>query len=587
MLTISSALLLISGACLAVGFIYLRFWWAERRRLDYCAFALCTLSVALFSWGELGMAHSQTPEEYLFYAWWSFFPGTAAVLSVAWFAYVHLSGRRWLFWTYCISRLSQVVLHVFMTNGINFRQVTAVGRTDILGETLSYPVAVPNPWMALAQFSHLLLIIFCLDASLRTWRRGERRKALIFGSGAALFGTTVLAVSLGVLWGLIPFPVLISFSVFFIVAAMLYELNYDLHRAAMFAEKLRKSEAELSETLQQLSLSASAANVGMWTRKMGSKEFWGSDKLRELFGFSDSHPLYMEEFFRKIHPDDFERVRASMMENESKASDFIVEYRILPDSGELRWVEARGKVESINGKTKVIRGTVVDVTKRKMAEEAVHDLSRRLMNAQEKERARLARELHDDLSQSLALLSIQLAELRGKIPGETEAACIQIDLLVSEIERLSADVHRISHELHPAKLNQLGLTSALRGFCKGIAAAHSLKVEFESEGLPRSLPGEISLCLYRVAQESLQNVIKHSGASLAKVSIKMENEEIRLVITDNGHGFNPEVAKTKESLGLISIEERARAVDGTVRIVSLLGKGTRIEVLVPLKSETV
>src|SRR5215203_5632229 len=142
------------------------------------------------------MMRSQTPEEYLYYAWWSFLPGTVGLIATAWFAYLNLQGRRWLFWTYSGLRILSLVLHFVMPNGANFREVNAVGKVVILGESLAYPIAVPNPWMLIPHFSHLVLVIFFLDASFRCWRRGERREAMVFGTGTLLFAATLLFFSL-------------------------------------------------------------------------------------------------------------------------------------------------------------------------------------------------------------------------------------------------------------------------------------------------------------------------------------------------------------------------------------------------------
>ena len=508
------------------------------------------------------------------------FPGSVGLISFAWFAYLHLHGRKWLFVTYGALRILAVVLHLIMANGINFRQVTSVVGRTVLGETLSYPIAVPNPWMVLPHLSHVLLIIFFLDASVRCWRRGERRQALTFGTGTILFGTTILFFALSVLWGLVPVPIMASFAVLFIVAAVLYELNYDMHRAAMLTEKLEERETRLTETLDQLQLSAAAANVGLWTRKIGEETIWVNEKAGEIWGSPSGEQFTREDFFRQIHADDRELLVTLIRELEEGKNEFQLEYRIVSKVGNVRWIHSRGKVESVNG-ARFIRGAIVDITKLKMAEEAIHDLSGKLMNAQEKERARLARELHDDLSQSIALLSIQLATLRNE-PKDLAYVKNRLDQFVSDVERLSVDVHRISHELHPARLTQLGLETALRGFCRELSAAHPLEINFEAENLPRDLPQDISLCLYRVTQESLQNVIKHSGAASARVSVKLENGEVRLSVSDNGNGFDPSAAKAKEALGLISIDERVRAVKGEAKVISAVGAGTRIEVRVPV-----
>ncbi|HEX3085748.1 MAG TPA: PAS domain-containing protein [Pyrinomonadaceae bacterium] len=577
---VSSAMLIVAGVYLALGLIYLRFWWAERARTAYLAFTISCFSYMLFSWFELGMMHASTPAEYLSCAWWAFFPGSIGLVSFAWFAYLQLHGSKLLFVTYAALRMLAVLLQLIMANGINFRQVTSVVGRTVLGETLSYPIAVPNPWMVLPHISHVLLIVFFLDASVRCWRHGERRQAITFGTATILFGTTVLGFSLSVLWGLVPVPIMGSFAVLFIVAAVLYELNYELHHAAMLTEKLAERDARLTETLEQLQLSAAAANVGMWTRKVGEETIWVSEKAGEIWGHPSGEQFLRDDFLQHIHPDDLPALVNLIRELEEGRNEFQLEYRTVSQDGNVRWVHSRGKVEEVNG-ARFIRGAIVDITRLKMAEQAIHDLSGKLMNAQEKERARLARELHDDLSQSIALLSIKLATLRNE-PKDLAYVKDQLDQFVSDLDRLSVDVHRISHELHPARLNHLGLETALRGFCRELSAAHALQVDFEAENLPRDLPDDISLCLYRVTQESLQNIIKHSGAAAARVSVKLENGEIRLSVSDDGSGFDPSARKAKEALGLISIDERVRAVKGEAKVISAVGAGTKIEVHIPV-----
>jgi PAS domain S-box-containing protein len=577
---VSNAMLIVSGVYLALGLIYLRFWWAERARLSYLAFTISCFSYMIFSWFEMRMLHSQTPEEYLFYVWWAPVVGFVGIISFGWFAYLHLHGRKWLFWAHTVLRTLALLLHLVMAKGIHFRQITSVGMRTVLGETLSYPIGVPNPWTVLPQFCNLLLVIFFLDTSIRCWRRGERRQALVFGTGTLLFGTvTVLSASL-ILWGLLPFPLMNTFTVLFIIAAMLVELNYELHHAAMLTEKLAERDARLTDTLEQLQLSAAAANVGMWTRTVGEEISWVSEKAAEILGFPIGDNFTWEDFLRQVHPADLELLVTFFRQLEEGKNEFQLEYRILAKDGSVRWIHSRGKVESVNG-ARFIRGAIVDITKLKLAEEAIHDLSGKLMNAQEKERARLARELHDDLSQSIALHSIRLATLRNE-PKDIAYVKDRLDQFVADVERLSADVHRISHELHPARLTQLGLETAMHGFCRELAAAHSLEIDFAAENLPRDLPQDISLCLYRVTQESLQNVIKHGGAAAATVRVKFENGEVRLSISDNGNGFDPSVRKAKEALGLVSIDERVRTVKGEAKISSAVGTGTKIEVRVPV-----
>ena len=249
----------------------------------------------------------------------------------------------------------------------------------------------------------------------------------------------------------------------------------------------------------------------------------------------------------------------------------------------MRWIASRGGIEfDATGKPVLMRGASLDITTRKRAEEAAHDLSGRLIQAQEEAQMQLARDLHDDLSQSLALLSVELEMFGQSPPADRGQIRGRMQEFSAQVKRLSADVHRISHELHPAKLEQLGLVAAVRGFCKEFAMAHEMAIEFADRSVPRAVPEATALCLYRIAQEALHNVVKHSGGTGARVELAMEGSELRLAITDDGIGFDPQTMRANGSLGLVSMGERARFVHGLLSVESQAGKGTKIEVRVPI-----
>ena len=223
-----------------------------------------------------------------------------------------------------------------------------------------------------------------------------------------------------------------------------------------------------------------------------------------------------------------------------------------------------------------------DVTERRRAEAAARELAGRLINAQEAERSRIARDLHDDFSQRLALISIELEVIGQKPPAQPDAIRGRMEELSAQVKSLSSEVHRLAHELHPSKLDQLGLSAALRGFCKELAAAHEIAIEFEPRDVPQRLPKDVALCLYRITQEALQNVVKHSGASGAKVALAAHGQELHLTVTDDGSGFNAGAVRPGSSLGIVSMRERVRMVQGHLSIQSHPGQGTRIEVRVPI-----
>jgi signal transduction histidine kinase len=215
------------------------------------------------------------------------------------------------------------------------------------------------------------------------------------------------------------------------------------------------------------------------------------------------------------------------------------------------------------------------------SERGLREMGRRLIDAQEEERRRLARELHDDLNQRLSLLAINLEVLAaGKLsPKPTRAGLRQ---LVEQTRQLCSDVHRLSYQLHPSTLEQLGLVSSMSLFCRSLGSSGRLRVHFVHHRVPRKLPPEVSLCLYRVLQESLWNVLKHSGADEARAEMSADAATIRLTVSDTGKGFDVEASSARGRLGLTSMRERLRVLGGSLSVESRPGQGTQVVACVPL-----
>ena len=225
---------------------------------------------------------------------------------------------------------------------------------------------------------------------------------------------------------------------------------------------------------------------------------------------------------------------------------------------------------------------MIDITERKQTEAALRDLSGRLITAQEEERKRIARELHDDLNQRMALLSIELEQLGQQIPQKQGNLLRRVRGLRAKAQEISTEIHGLSYRLHPFKLDHLGLAAALKSFCEELSASQGLKIEFCHQGFPATLPADVTLCVFRIAQESLRNVTKHSGAGEAQVVLEKTGAAVRLTVSDTGRGFDTESETMKRGLGFISMRERLRLVGGEITIHSQPGRGTRIDVLVPL-----
>jgi signal transduction histidine kinase len=224
-----------------------------------------------------------------------------------------------------------------------------------------------------------------------------------------------------------------------------------------------------------------------------------------------------------------------------------------------------------------------DITGRRRAERSLRELSSRLIVAQEQERHRIARELHDDLSQRLALLAIELEQLSAQ-PSPSDAELSRRSrALWQKTSEIAADLHRVSHQLHPTKLEALGLVPAINGFCQELWRQHHLQVRFAHQNVPRTIPREVALCLYRIVQEALHNVIKHSGVLEAEVQlIGTPSHELQLRVADSGSGFAIKTCCTT-GLGLISMRERVHSIDGTIAVHSESGHGTSIGVTVRLQ----
>jgi signal transduction histidine kinase len=225
--------------------------------------------------------------------------------------------------------------------------------------------------------------------------------------------------------------------------------------------------------------------------------------------------------------------------------------------------------------------TFLDITERKRTEVALANLSRRLIETQELERTRIARELHDDIGQRLALLAIELGQFDSPdLPAEVASRIGEIQKQSAEI---ATDVQSLSHELHSSKLEYLGIATAMRGFCKEFAAQQNVEIVFAHDAIPRTVPSDISLCLFRILQEALHNAVKYSGVRHFDAQLRASSDAIDLTVRDSGPGFDTEEAIKTSGLGLVSMAERIKLVGGQLSIESHPGSGTTIHASVPLR----
>lgn len=236
------------------------------------------------------------------------------------------------------------------------------------------------------------------------------------------------------------------------------------------------------------------------------------------------------------------------------------------------------------------------INEQSKSKEELSLLTQRLLTVQENERRRIARELHDGLNQSMAMLEVELGMILKHLPASANSVRPDLNRLRVRVQGLSDEVRQISHRLHPAVLDHSELVPALKTLCSEFRACRNMRVLFLCDGPIEKIPFHVAAGLYRIAQEAISNAIKHATATEVVVGLMLANGEIKLSITDDGRGFDVVNPKNNTGLGLVSMEERARIAGGRFSIDSQIDAGTRVEVAVPapeawqwkvLSSETV
>lgn len=344
-------------------------------------------------------------------------------------------------------------------------------------------------------------------------------------------------------------------------------------------EALRADEVRLQAGADLAGLAYYAVDfrAGTFELDRRGRDLLGVDP--DLAGSLRLLQLWME----RLHPDDRPRVldlREQLHSGKMKRTE--LEYRYLhPVRGEI-WIDhlAAAAERDADGRTVRSFGVLRDIGHQKRAEIELRDMSQRLLQAQERERALIARELHDDLTQRLAVLAIDA--------GRAEAAAVDPGLagtlraLREQLVRVSEDVHAIAYQLHPSILEELGLAEALRAEVERRRRQSRLDIALALEPLPDGIGRETELCLFRVAQEALHNAIRHAGASRASVRLRPQDGGLLLAVSDDGVGFEPATPKAGRHLGLASMRERMRSVNGTVDIDSAPGSGTTVVAWAPV-----
>jgi PAS domain S-box-containing protein len=301
----------------------------------------------------------------------------------------------------------------------------------------------------------------------------------------------------------------------------------------------------------------------------------------EVFTGYSANELRVLTVWDLIHPDfrDLVRTRAqARFRGEDVPSRS--ELKIISKAGEVRWLDVAARLIQFQAKP-ALMVTAFDITDR---EKAGFEIQRSLLLGQETERKRIARELHDDISQRLAIVGLTLSEVERLSPEVSPALETRLRALRQHVNSIAHDIHRISHNLHPSTLVDLGLVSALRGLCREFSDQRRVAVQFSVDVASAQASQEVAITLYRITQECLANVAMHSGSREARVHLTERSGALHLTIADTGVGFDARRLQPKAGLGLVSIRERARLIGANLQITSAPVRGTKVELRVPLVS---
>jgi len=350
---------------------------------------------------------------------------------------------------------------------------------------------------------------------------------------------------------------------------------------------------ELKQAQQALQASEERLRLGQWAAHIGTfdlnlrtgMDIW-TPETEALYGLPPGgFGGTLTAFENLIHPDDRDRIKELTREMMRTGRPTEAEWRVVWPDGSVHWIASRGQVlMDESGEPSRMLGVNIDITERKQAEQVLSGMTRKLVEAQEQERVRIARELHDDINQRLALVAIGLDQLREKhkdLPAEVRGYLQELQQMTSDT---SSSVYALSHELYSSIPDSLGLAKGMKSWCKTFGDRQELQIDFKSQDV-RKAPQEISLCLFRVLQEAVHNAAKHSGAERIDVQLAENAGEIRLIVSDSGKGFDIESARRSPGLGLTSMQERVRLIGGTIVIDSKPSAGTTIHVSVPFTEE--
>lgn len=359
-------------------------------------------------------------------------------------------------------------------------------------------------------------------------------------------------------------------------------------------EAAERAALELKLSEDRGAVAIEAAELGTWRWDVARGRVTGSERACLLLGLSPAISRQrnaewrVTDFLSAVHEEDRGSVEAALRECAEKGQPLEVDFRAMRTDGSVHWVRARGRSQAAFPTTRaMVHGVLGDLERRKRIEDERRSLLRRLAVAQEDEQRRIARELHDQVGQTVTGLSLGLKRLETTLEQQQlDQARRHVRWLQDLATEIGRDIHRASSELRPTALDDLGLQQALVAHASEWSARYGVAVDVQRVGPDRRLPAEVETVLYRVAQEALTNVLKHAAAGNVSIVLERGQDGLRLIVEDDGSGFDAEEVTARvngqQPLGLSGMRERLSLIGGQLNIESQPGQGTALFIHVPL-----
>jgi len=365
-----------------------------------------------------------------------------------------------------------------------------------------------------------------------------------------------------------------------------------LSRAIRYAIERNRAMTALAASEERFQLAVSGASAGLWDWNPQTGEMYLSPHFREIAGHDeDELPNEMRAHYDIIHPDDLERVMLALKAHIDDRHPYDIEYRIRTRAGEYRWIQSRAQaLWDTSGRAYRMVGWILDVTDRRRADEALREsreelqrLSANIQHIREEEKTRIARELHDDLGQLLTAMKIDMGRFERTIEGKIdEHATSALRSIYGLIDQLVGSVRRIAADLRPVMLDDLGPIPAIDWFIHEFSARYGVAVNAQLDINEVAFNRDSGTEVFRMVQEALTNIARHSGASEAEVEIAREEPFCIVKISDNGRGALPDARRNRKSFGLIGMRERAARLGGELKVATAPGEGFALTVTLPL-----